>query len=94
MYTNLKYVVTGRQKHLRGTDCFRSVETQAGSIGSTIVAPLRNDDQVNNILTFIHDGEDDAAEDELVYLACGCSVTGGGRPIDVSRMQVQRFGLE
>lgn len=83
VHTYLKYVAAGKLYNLRHTDSFRAIETEAGSIGSTRVAPSFNQVQVDSLMRFIHDPSEESVGRMGMWLQC----FGGGRPIDCARMR-------
>lgn len=83
VHTYLKYVAVGDLMRLRFMDCFRAVETQAGSIGSTHIAPRANAGQVELILAHIADPTKEFVDRMGLWLQCH----GGGRTIDAARIR-------
>ena len=51
VFTYLKYICSNKFRHLRHTDCFRAIEAQATSRGSTHLAPSCNTEQLEDILS-------------------------------------------
>ena len=88
VHTYLKYVCSGESFKLRFQDCFRAIETQAGSVGTTHVAPSINEEQLPRILGYIADVKNDPVDRMGLWLQCH----GGGRPIDAAR--IRQNGLD
>ena len=83
VHTYLKYIAVGDNFLLRFTDCFKAIETQAGSIGTTRVAARICATEIDRILLVISDTERPMELRMGFWLQC----YGGCRPIDAARIR-------
>jgi len=81
--TYLKYIAVKELFFLRSEPCFKAIETQAGSIGTTRIAPKLGASSIDCILEIISD----PSRDIVLRLGFWFQCHGGCRCTDVSRVR-------